>query len=207
MKKTIQRIAARFLEAHGLGRGDTWENDKVRIHRFADSFKVWDLTYAGKRGKKVRVLTALPRTYAEMKDWTETHSKHVLLNASGGYDSVKKYFADIDAAISETAERGIDVRPGDTPEISLKWEAGDDQLRLTATPQEFSLVSSVPLQHPKTGEPLPYRQDTMYWGRSRRDAETFYKWLFSGGAKDIQKMGMREIWHIWGQLNVAFDSH
>ncbi len=39
-----------------IGRGETWENDRVRIHRYAESFLVTERAGAGKRGKRGRVL-------------------------------------------------------------------------------------------------------------------------------------------------------
>jgi len=41
----------------GLGRGDDFENDAIRVHRWNSSVKVWDLENAGKRGKRVNVIS------------------------------------------------------------------------------------------------------------------------------------------------------
>ena len=155
MDTTTSKVAARSASSLGLGR--TWENGKVRIHRFRDVFHVWDLENAGRRGKKVRVLGASPPYDGNSDKWMESQSKRLVLQAGGGYDSVKKYLEGTDADISERLERGVDVRPGDAKEYKLSWSVGEDKFRLTATPLEFLLNSSLPLTHPKTGEGIGFK--------------------------------------------------
>ena len=200
--KTPEKVAARYAGALGLGK--TWENGKVRIHRFRDVFHVWDLVNAGKRGKKVRVLAVDPPYGANPDKWMEEQSKRLVLMAGGGYDSIKKYLDSIDAKPEESLERGVDVRPGDAKEYKLSWGVGDKKLRLTASPTEFLLNSSVPLKHPKTGDDIG-NQDTLYYQVGRRDAAVFYRWLASGGDAKIQRMGISEIRELWRKLKVKSD--
>lgn len=208
-KKEAFRVVARFIAAKGLGLGQTWENGKVRIHRYRGVFHIWDLTNAGKRGKKVRMLGADPGNLptAEEEKWMEDQSKQLVLKAAGGYDALKRHLMDIGADVSERMERGVDVRPGNVREIKLEWNADKDKLRLTATPAEFLLNSSRPIRHPKTGTPIGY-QDTLYYPKGKRDAVAFYSWLATeGGEAQIKKMDINEIRRVWDKLKVKYDYH
>jgi len=209
MTTPAQRVATRFLVAKGLGLGQTWENDKVRVHRYSNSFHVWDLANAGKRGKKVRFMTILPKGYrADEAEWLEQQARYLVLQASRGYDGIKRYFETLskenDAEINERQERGIDVLPAGTRTIKLKWSIGTTNLRLEATPLKFSVVNSV--QHGGDGKPA-FRQDTMYWPYKKDDAKKFYGWLASGGDAKVTKMDLSSLQDIWRQLGVRYDYH
>lgn len=198
------RVVTRF--ARGLDLGKTWENGKVRVHRYRNVFHIWDLTNAGKRGKNVRTLSAAPPYSVDPDQWMEEQSKRIVLNAAGGYDTVKKYLDGVEADTSESTERGVDVRPGNVREIKLQWIVGEDQLRVTATPKEFLLNSSKALKHPKTGDPIG-RQDTLYYPKGKRDSAVFYRWLIDGGEAKIQRMEIDAIRKLWDQIKVKYDYH
>lgn len=204
-------VVARYLDkiARGLGLGDTWENNKVRIHRYSNSFHVWDLSNAGKRGKKVRKMIILPEGHrADEKEWMEQHSRHVILNAARGYDSIERYFEKVEggADINEYQERGIDILPAGTKTIELKWSVGTTNLRLTATPLDFSVVHSAPLTHHTTGKPIG-RQDTIYSPAKKADAKRFYGWLAGEGEKMVPRMSMDDLRDVWRSLRVQYDYH
>jgi len=194
--------------ASGIPLGKTWENGKVRVHRFSNSFKVWDLTNAGKRGKKVRVMHLLTTTYSmvEEADLLEHNSKYVVLNASGGYDSIKRYFEDVDGfRIEESAERGIDVRPGDIRKIEKRWKVGENELDMTATNLEFQVTSSIPLKSKATGK-VHARQDTSYWSSDKKSAAIFYAWLMENETS-VTKMDIHALRDLWSKLRVKYDYH
>jgi hypothetical protein len=209
---SARQIVARFLDkvARGVSRGETWENGKVRIHRYNDSFHIWDLTNAGKRGKRVDMMTAQPAGYrADNAEWMEEQSKYIVLNARS-YDSIKAYLAGLGpdtVNVSESQERGIDVLPGDVKEIKLRWKVGEELLDLKASPMEFLVSSSVPLgPSPVTGKSVG-RQNTMYWHVKKIDAALFYGWLRDNETK-VQTMTIQDIIRdVWHKLGVNFDSH
>jgi len=212
MPSIAERVAHRYLTAAGIGLGKTWENGKVRIHRYSNSFEVVDLTNAGKRGKKVREMSIIPnKGHAENAAWMEGNSKYILLNASS-YDSIKRFYEDIlvdypgEIIISEKDLRGIDVLPGTVRKIELQWKAGDNELDLTATPLDFQLKSSVPLNHPKTEDPVG-RQDTSYWPAKKEDAKRFYAWLAGEGEGVIKRMNIQDLRQFWTSIDVKYDSH
>jgi Cu/Ag efflux protein CusF len=208
------RVAARFMDkvARGLDLGKTWENGKVRVHRYANSFHVWDLANAGKRGKKVRMMIVTPNTYSRSaeEEWLERHARRLVLQAARGYDGIKSYFEQLDdeveADISERQERGIDILPGDTKKIELRWKVGDNELDMTADTLKFSVKSSVPLSHAKTGEPVG-RQDTLYWSAKKADATRFYSWLSGEGESKVQRLNITALRQLWKDLGVRYDYH
>lgn len=203
-----QRVVARYVAA-SLGLGQTWENGKVRIHRYANFYKVWDLTNAGKRGKKVRVMSIIPNV-AHEREWMETQGKFI--NTYGTYEGIKSFYEDIlhdfpgEILIEENAERGIDVLPGGTEEIDLRWSVGESKMELTATPLEMRVKSSVPLKSQQTGKPFGY-QDTLYWADKKADAKRFYAWLSGGGRKLVTRMGILELRKLWNDIGVRYDYH
>lgn len=207
MTEQAQRVVARYLVARGIGRGKTWENGKVRVHRYANFFKVWDLTNAGKRGKKVRVMSISPNVSYEAK-WLETQAKFIPHH--GTYDAIKRFYSDLlidfpgEISIEERQERGIDVLPGGTRTIKAEWDIGTTILTLEATPLDFSVKSSV--QFESKGKPT-FRQDTLYWPRKKADAKRFYGWLAGEGEGKIKRMDIMTLRKLWQSIDVQYDSH
>jgi len=205
-------VAQRFWSktAAGIGVGKTWENGKVRIHRYRDFFKVWDLANAGKRGKKVRVMSISPNTKHD-DQWLETQSKFMLLQAQG-YDSIKRFYEDIlhdfpgEITIEEYQERGIDVLPGGTRKIDVQWDYQGHKLDLDATPLDFSVKDSAPLTHHTTGTSIGW-QDTLYWPAKKADAKRFYGWLSGEGEGKLKRMGINDLRKLWREIDVRYDFH
>jgi len=210
MTTQAQRVAARYLIAKGLDLGRTWENNKVRIHRYSNSFHVWDLTNAGKRGKKVRFMTILPKGYrADEAEWLEQQARYLVLNAARGYDGIKRYFETLPkekaATINERQERGIDVLPAGTRKINLKWADGTTNLRLEADPHTFMVVSSALIGANEKGHG-GFRQDTGYHSEKKTGAKRFYGWLVNNETK-VKKMGISDLRDIWRELKIPYRYH
>jgi hypothetical protein len=205
-KKAMQstkNVVAKFLMAKGVAMGETWENGKVRIHRYRPSFFIWDLTNAGRRGKRVETLAVLPRNADD--SWMEEQSRMLILNART-FDTLKAYLKKLEAEepgafdLSESQERGIDVIPGGVKKMTLNWKVDDEILSLKATPLEFLVSSSKPL----SGTTM--RQDTLYWQVKKSDANLFYAWL-ADNESDVQSLGIVGLKEVWHKLGVKFDSH
>lgn len=202
----IERVAKRYITAAGIELGKTWENGKVRIHRFSNSFKIWDLTNAGKRGKKVRVMNLMPNTHNQSRneDWMKDQSRFILLNASN-YDSIRRFYEDVlldfpgEILIDEYVERGIDVLPGSTRKIELKWSIDTTIMILTATPLDFQVISSVMIRG--------VRQATSYWPVKKDDAKRFYSWLSGEGEGLVKRMDIQALRKLWRDIDVRYDSH
>lgn len=113
-------VASRFANRVALNVGETMETEKWRIHRFAESIRVTDLTNAGKRGKKVESwiifsnsggskalpLETMALQYAmwAKRDATPAKMKSVL-------DEDLEVYGDT-MSLETRTERGVDVLPG-----------------------------------------------------------------------------------------------
>lgn len=203
-----ERVASRYVKAFGIPMGKTVDLDSVRIHRFVDHFKCWDLTNAGKRGKKVETL-AISVSYAYKGDrdaWMESMSK-ALAECDTIADvkrRVKDILADYPGEINmeSGSERGVDVNPGGTTKLQLTTNTG---IRITADPLDFLLVSSVPLVD-REGKPTGYKQDTLYSTSNRPGAKVFYNWLAANLAQ-ANKMTILEFRDLWDELKIPYDYH
>jgi len=200
--------------AIGIPEGRTVDQGNVRIHRYRDSFKVTDLTDAGKRGKRVRILSVSPSHSYEgrIEDWMRSMS--VVLEDYTAYNNIVGFFRDVlvdfpgEIDMHENVVRGIDVNPGGTVRYDFTTQRGVEVLAL---PDKFSLKGSRVIRPNRPGQPAndtgkEYYQDTLYWSVSKRDAQVFYNWL--GANQDAAKrMGIHEFQDIWRQLEVQYDSH
>ena len=148
----------------------------VRIHRYRDHFRIWDLTNAGKRGKKVRTMTIGP-SYSYKGDhdkWMEHQAKYITNYRT--YDAIKNLYRDLlvdypgEINIDESQERGIDVNPGGTETHKFKTTTG---LEVEAEPMAFRILNRWELPS-KTGEPSGMFQDTNYYPVKKQDAQKFY---------------------------------
>lgn len=203
-----ERVATRHVKAFGIPIGKIWDSGDVRIHRYNDSFKIWDLTNAGKRGKKVKWMSVSPSyTYkGDRAGWLETMSK--ALPDYESYGKIMGFFKDLlhdypgEITIDEGEERGIDVNPGGTTEIRLKTNTG---IEITSEPMSFLVKTHVPLTHHTTGEDIGF-QDTLYWNRKKESAAIFYNWL-KANMSSANKMDIQELTKLWDDMGVLWDSH
>jgi len=94
--------------------GQTWENEKIRVHMYADSIHVKDLTNAGKRGKSVDAFSVGLHYARDIS--SRLHDIVDSFNDSTDYAKALGYAA---KALAETPEmqfheskkRGVDVVP------------------------------------------------------------------------------------------------
>ena len=114
----------------GLDVGKTMEKGNIRIHRYRSSIHIWDLTNAGKRGKRVDVIAVYDldrygqdnligmaedmavelsraKTYSQAKKIVQKHVK--LINETIPYP----------VGVEESQERGVDVAPADFKSIKI----------------------------------------------------------------------------------------
>lgn len=205
------RVASRYLAA-ALGMGQTFQNEKVRIHRYRDSFRVTDLRNAGKRGKKVpEMAIMLTRAYTgDVDQWFDIQAKQFLdyAKSSDPYAKIRAYIKDLlvdypkDIDLQETMLRGVDVEPfGEV--YTWKFQTSDiDRLEAKVSPQDFSVRSTHTFTGPKGNL---FDQDTLYYPRDKKSSALFYGWLKDNLAK-AKKMGMTELRQVWEQLGVKYDS-
>ncbi len=208
-------IAARVARRYALARtvvalslGERKDFGSVRIHRYRDHFRVWDLTNAGKRGKKVRTMTIMPSSYfkGSPDEWMDRMSK--TLPDYDSYDALKNFIADVlvqypkEITLSESAERGIDVLPGGTRKIIVQTSTG---LVIEATPHDFRLLNRWEIKQ-KDGKPSGMFQDTNYYPAAKKDAQVFYGWLAANEA-EAKRLDLEGYRKLWKDLDVRYDYH
>jgi hypothetical protein len=191
----------------GIAMGKTVELGTVRIHRFADHFRVTDLTNAGKRGKRCAVATLAP-TFAYPGDhaaWLENMSK-VLVTLSS-YDDVRRLVSDVlvdfpgELRFDTREERGVDVAPAGSQTITVKAANG---LEIKASERDFSVSSSVVFSKTHTQTTLYYPAGTKT--QALAGAGAFFSWLRANLSK-VETMTIGNLRSQWDALGVRYDFH
>lgn len=112
----------------GLSFGQTIENENVRIHRYRPSVEITDLTNAGKRGKRCKVLFVYDLDYTDdagglVEDMVDALSRarnyeqasRIVEKGLTAINAVSRYSAKMD----ERLVRGVDVSPGGFKPIEI----------------------------------------------------------------------------------------
>jgi hypothetical protein len=178
--------------------GATVENGLLRVHRYADSFFFWDLTNAGKRGRRVAVLTARP-TYL---GWS---SREVVMEAVSGLvenlDSMAAAVALLEQyrdaqpgalELLNSTTRGIDVQPAGFQPIVIRsqrmaFEVSHGSFVLTDLTDKFNEPTCIP-------------------GKSKRLIPKLYQWA-SANQSRIEGMSYREILNELRALGVDYHAY
>lgn len=203
MEKQASKVVSRFVKAEGLPLGKTYERGELRFHRYMGSFRITELTNAGKRGKKVRQMSVGKSMTNDNDPWYDTFAK--ILPKIDTYNELKSLLNDAKETypeiwFQEQELRGIDVNPGGTSKINLTTNEG---LKITAEPLEFMVVNSVEFTGPKGNK---FMQDTSYWSRSKKDAAPFYNWV-KANLSEANKLDLKKFLKLCDDLNIKYDSH
>jgi len=143
-RTVIAEPAARVPAPPAVAVGCTVEVGSLRIHRYADSFTVHDLTNAGKRGKKVdhfsvgfwaarpevvHVMDMIVNTFVAVPDYATS-----LAYAKESVSRLK--VAGVPCLeIHESVSRGVDILPASSEKIVIEG----DLVRIEADEHEFSV--------------------------------------------------------------------
>lgn len=205
-----EKVAKKVL-AKGLPLGKTYQNPKVRIHRYRDQVRVTDLTNAGKRGKKVREMVVMP-AYAysgDDQDWLDrqTHQFLIYARSSDPYQKSKLYIKDLmvdfpdDIKLVETEYRGVDVEPyGEIFEFKIPIERGS--ITLKSSPTDFLVKHTARMTGPRGNG---FDHDSRYRPYKKRDAILFYGWMKDNANKVKSLKDMTDLFDIWKKLGVQYD--
>ena len=152
-----------------LGRaGDDYENGQIRVHQYMNSIRVWDLTNAGKRGKKVEKMVIMD-TVSSSSHMLDSHFKAIKL--VGTFARAKSLMRDIlhdypdDFELYFDTERGVDVTPGGFKPVKVKT----NELLLEADYNSFSIRDLVDTNN------LPTCIPAIEGGK--KDVKVFYRWV------------------------------
>ncbi len=216
--KTLTKKASTVV-ALDIGQGVF--GDHLKIHHFSGSLKITDMDNAGKRGKKVRILSVLPagshsaddrQTSEELLKPLVDHILHMTYDqAKKAIEGINKENSDLNEDpfnISEHEVRGIDVEPkGTVIQLQKKFPNGTI-VSIKASPHDFQVSNSVVIKgDPENPRPADgHRDDMGYWSRGRESGIVFYGWLKDNVSK-AANMTMEELKKVWHELGVKFDSH
>jgi hypothetical protein len=159
---TLRKLEATFclkMKKAGLEIGHTIENDHIRIHRYRPSIVVWDLTNAGKKGKKCDKFTLSdldfirdPKiesnvekfeqglsklTYPQALRWVEIIIQDAKNRKSDKPDLTKSY------------DRGVDVAPAGFKTITVNTghvsiEVGHDNFTIKNLDDKYNEETCIP---------------------------------------------------------------
>lgn len=201
-----RRIVARY-KLSGVEMGREVTQGTVRIHRYSDHFVITDLTNAGLRGKKVRIMN-LSLGYGSTqnrKEWLDTMGD--TLPNQDSYEGVKRFVNglrqdDPYVLADEREARGVDIEPTGA-KISVKTNAG---LLIEAAPDNFRVLNRQPMSHPKTKEPMGTFQDTNYYSRDKKGAGVFFAWLKANISR-ANNFSIQDFQQLWDQAGIKYDYH
>jgi len=200
--------ARRVTPAALLTVGTTVENGTLRVHRYRDVLVLWDLTHAGKRGKRVtkrgKRVTKLSVTVsyalnAAAQDNTlellsamiqGLRSFGVAASALGEYAMTHPHTLNL----TSTEERGVDVKPAGVQKLMIDTA----KLNLEADPLDFTVRCKLD-QHNGPTLTAPVKA-------SRTAAAAFYRWA-SQNQDRIKAMSYREVLQELMQLGIRFHDY
>jgi len=193
MDKVTPRVVNAYYQKQALDVGRTWENENWRIHRYADSIRITELREAGKRGKKVKVISlyggdrTLPRESIAMEmvmlgKRNESYAR--MLQAA-------KEAEEIGFTLSEEEQRGVDVPPGNFGPMDISG----DHIHVRVGWKDFSVKNTDDKYNEETCIPA------MKGGLKAIPA--FYRWVSDNRAK-VEKMTFDEVVQTMDTLDVPY---
>lgn len=205
MRLVVQNGRGRRPREAELQEGKTWENDFVRVHRFRSAYHVWDLTNAGRRGKKVRKIALYDTDMVR----NESVQKNLDKLAKGidkvkNFDSVVKWFDIIvrDAKlrgehspkIQVSEERGVDVAPGGFKPIRVVGKG----VRVDSDYDSFTIKNL----DDKINEPtcIPAIRG------GKKDIKVFYRWVKENQA-EIKNMTFSDVLKAMKKIGVSYHQY
>lgn len=201
---SIRNVVARYKQAFG---GWTVVVGDIRIQRWNHAIRVWDLTNAGKRGKKVDVLDIVSERnlpFQEEQDFIGRIYERIQAydTLSEVWASIKDYMDEFPDSLkmSKSQERGIDVQPAGSTSLRLTTSTG---CTITATPLEWHLTHTSEFVGPKGNK---FTQDTIYSSKDKKSAKLFYNWLL-GNTKEISRMTIQDFQALWNSIGAKFTTY
>jgi hypothetical protein len=183
IERTLDRQAGHNIVA--MGRGETFENEKWRVHRYADAIEITQLENAGKRGKKCMTF------YLSGGTTIESTSDEFMMLGKRGAD-----FGRMQQAFKEALEtgwqgreswlRGVDVKPGAFKELIVRGAhvtviAGYDQYSIEDINDENNAPTCI--------------------ARGKKSVGQFYRWV-KDNARAIQSMTYNDILQALGREGI-----
>ena len=190
----LAKKAARAV-THTLEVGGTVETGNLRIHRYRDVLVLWDLTNAGKRGRKVRRLTVGVEFRSDIdRDWVLEQLAR-LLQALQSFEAAElalKMSMQECLSLRTSEERGIDVVPAGFTPIRLETA----RLRLEVGYRSFAVENLTDL----------HNRPTCISRSSVKKVAAFYRWA-SENLERIAAMSYHELLSEMSRLGVEYHDY
>ena len=191
---TVSAVATR------LAVGCTFENGTLRTHRYRDLFVVWDLTNAGKRGKKVAQLTLSPAYVGtaaqrdsildQMGLWLEQQQSYAVALAALTFAATSTELLDL-----HTNEvRGVDVAPPAFKTITIETPI----LKLEASYKNFSIHCLIDKHNHPGAAPRAKK--------ASKAISQFYAWV-SANQSHIETLSFRDVLSAMDELGIDYHSY
>lgn len=201
-ERVIQRHFAQTRRAK-INVGDTYENGNLRVHRYRDSLVLWDLTNAGKRGKKVERVTVTMAHWADRGPADEDKILNSLGAALDSYDSLaravsmlKDVLVDYPGSfrLSAYEERGVDVMPAGFEKFTIEGR----HVSVEAEYKDFRVRNL----DDNANEPtcIPAVRGGV------RDIPVFYRWVKDNEDR-IKTMNYRQVLQEMEQLGIRYHDY
>lgn len=208
--KVAQRILAGVIPM-----GSTFQNEKIRIHRYRDQVRVTDLTNAGKKGKKVPELNiSLTYNYTgDQQGWFDRQTekfKSYATSSSKPYAAIQAFIKDLqhdypdDIKMSESEYKGVDIEPyGELFKFKVPFENGSS-LTVESSPINSLVRHTAEMTGPNGNS---FDHDTLYYPDKKKDAAIFYGWMKDNSAKVKTFKSLLDLLEVWKSLGVNYDYH
>ena len=215
LARLIRRVARRYIAASGLPVGKTYQDERVRIHRYRELFELTDLTDAGKRGKRCQVLRlSLNYGYEGDRDaWFESTADGLMNHTWEGYAGVSGYAKFLHnerpdvVAIDINYVKSINVEPyGEIFNFTIKQPNGGS-IEVRSSPNEFRVVDRHYFSHPTDPKKPGFFQDSSYWSSKKTDGMAFYAWMKDNHERARRFMNMNMFRSTWRDLGISYDSN
>jgi hypothetical protein len=190
--RIVQRFQARTAT---ISIGETVEKGTVRIHRYANSLIIWNLTNAGKHGKQVERLEVVFTNSRLNTDLL--HDIGDELESCTNFGQTKTIIEDFlkknpdSISVSFYQERGIDVYPAGFKEISItnhrvRVDVGYKNFRVRDLDDQSNEPTCIPSI--KGGKKL---------------IPVFYRWV-QDNLNNIKQMSFRDVLNQMDKLGIPY---
>jgi hypothetical protein len=194
-----QALARELRVALLIGDDKTITKAKMHLHRYRDQIQVTDLTFAGKRGKKVERFSVHDLDYAN-GGWA--HDLVEAIQKASSYKAAlalaKEMLEDYEGpgrpAVHETTLRGIDVAPAELLPITMNGK----HVWIKATPIDFIVRDNDDQNN------LPTCIPAIRGGK--KSIPVFYRWLLENETR-AKTMTFHDVVKAMGDAGVQYHEY
>lgn len=219
---TPKQAALKREARQAMNPGDTLETDHLRIHRFMDSVRIWDLTNAGKRAKRVDVAVVYDLDYIKGNDiataWFEQWLSKTVAGSTfdQAVDGIKQFMEKLERIgaypmpkFNQSQVKGIDVDPPQSVMKKVEYNVVDTPgltLTVFATPSRVA-IREVTFILNKEGKRGTYLHDvTVGNTENRKEKLALYSWVVMNESRLKQAQNLVGVKEMLKADGVPYDT-